>query len=474
MVWRVSIYILFLFYRISNGQIQLVSAVNETNAKKLLSEDVGGSIKTLKAKKPDDSSVLLPSQWALGPEGTPRWPNGEIKVYIDSDSYGQGIVARVLMILSKIQSYDSHLCPEITKLEEKPTGPVDGSWLHVTNPDRVRPCVHDAGVDDNGEIKVVLGYDCLKPREILHTLLHGLGFRDEIQHPQRDLFVRVMWENIQPAFRSMFRIQSVETNDAGLMEYDPMSVMHFHDRAFSLNGHPSIMPMLPGLRVEPSDELSHLDGLKIKRMFSHECKKRLVNTIIHQTCAQFDELRGEEVPNNGNGCPPVNGGGNSGNGGGAGGLIIPGNDVKVDKESGEYEGELHDDSDETGANDGVKGYIMPAKSDSEYDPWGGKSGVQQIPYKDGNKPVDKIMIPGNDVKVDDDADAQVADSGVADDNNKDVPVDDGDENEGVDETLGDTKPTKPGKKLKKLLGKKLHNNYNNIPQDEAIVVGYES
>ncbi|XP_063541590.1 astacin-like metalloendopeptidase [Cydia strobilella] len=391
MLWRVSVYILFLFYYTSNGQIELVPIGNASaNAKKMLSGDIEGPIKTLKAKRPDVSNLLLPSQWTLGPEGTPRWSNGGIKVYIDSDTYGEGIAGRVLDTLNKFQGHDGHLCPQIQRLKEKPTEPV-GSWLHVTNPDRVRPCVHDAGVDYNGEIKIVLGYDCLKPREILHTILHGLGFRDEVTHPQRDLFVRVMWENIQPAFRSMFRIQLVETNEEGFMECDPMSVMHFHDRAYSLNGHLTIMPMLPGLKVEPSDELSHLDKMKIKRMFSHECKKRLVDNVIHRTCARFDELKGEAIPNNGNGCPSVNGGGGDH-------IVIPGNDVKIegDNDQGAIGNDVSDDQTGVNLDVGDDNVIIPGNDVKEAD-----SGVS--------------VIPGNDVEIEGDDDQGAIGNDVSDD-----------------------------------------------------------
>ncbi|XP_063368746.1 uncharacterized protein LOC134657123 [Cydia amplana] len=432
----------------------------------MLSGDIEGSIKTLKAKRPDGSNLLLPSQWALGPEGTPQWPNGNIQVYIDSDSYGEGIAGRVLETLHKFHGHDGPLCPQIQVLKEKPTEPV-GSWLHVTNPDRVRPCVHDSGVADNGEIKIVLGYDCLRPREILHTILHGLGFRDEVTHPQRDLFVRVMWENIQPAFRSMFRIQSVETNDASLMEYDPLSVMHFHDRAYSLNGQPTIMPMLPGLQVEPSDELSHLDKMKIKRMFSHECKKRLIDNVIHRTCASFDELKGEVTPNNGNGCPPVNGNGDHG-------IVIPGNDVKLDDDDQDAIG--NDVSDQTGTNfevgDGDSGNVIIPGNDVNdgngipgNDVNGGNVVIpgndvnsgNSIPGNDVNG--GNVVIPGNDVKV---GDSGVSDNDAGDGNNVLV----GDANEAVSDFDMSLEP-----QTRKPVTTKLSNIYN-IPDDEAIVVGY--
>lgn len=45
---------------------------------------------------------------------------------------------------------------------------------------------------------LVLGYDCLTKKDLLHTLLHGVGLKDEVTHPHRDKYIRVQWNNIQP------------------------------------------------------------------------------------------------------------------------------------------------------------------------------------------------------------------------------------------------------------------------------------
>lgn len=45
---------------------------------------------------------------------------------------------------------------------------------------------------------LTLGYDCLKYRNILHSLLHAIGFKDEVTHPHRDKYIRVLWNNILP------------------------------------------------------------------------------------------------------------------------------------------------------------------------------------------------------------------------------------------------------------------------------------
>ncbi|CAK1590155.1 unnamed protein product [Parnassius mnemosyne] len=64
------------------------------------------------------------------------------------------------------------------------------------------------------------------------------------------------------------------------VEYDPMSVMHFHDRAYSVNGHATIVPLISGLSINPSEDLSLLDKMKLRIFFGHECKKRDAGNLL--------------------------------------------------------------------------------------------------------------------------------------------------------------------------------------------------
>ncbi|KPJ11613.1 Zinc metalloproteinase nas-15 [Papilio machaon] len=146
----------------------------------------------------------------------------------------------------------------------------NGSWLHISNPRLQRDCMHEPLYNGNGELVLVLGLDCLHEQQILHTLLHGVGFKDEVSHPQRDQYIRILWSNIHPAYQHLFKIRP-RAKMSSMIEYDPMSVMHFHDRAFSTNGQATIVPLIAGLVITPSDSLSQLDKMKLKLRFGHEC-----------------------------------------------------------------------------------------------------------------------------------------------------------------------------------------------------------
>ncbi|CAH4033856.1 unnamed protein product [Pieris brassicae] len=216
------------------------------------------------------------------------------------------------------------------------TKPLNVTWLHITNPQKKRECVHKTFQLDRQEITVVLGYDCLKESDILHALLHAIGLKDEVTHPYRDRYMRVLWNNIKPGkiqtqtsdkvegfnpftldtaishavdeiifnefyihslllaeeYRHLYQIQGLHSSKV-LTEYDPTSVMHFHDRAFSSNGQATIVPLISGLMIAPSDHLSQLDTMKLRLMFEHECNKRKVSEVIDSCKNVFhDKLTG--------------------------------------------------------------------------------------------------------------------------------------------------------------------------------------
>ncbi|CAF4800728.1 unnamed protein product [Pieris macdunnoughi] len=182
------------------------------------------------------------------------------------------------------------------KFNSAMTKPVNITWLHITNPQKKRECVHKTFELDRQEITVVLGYDCLKESDILHAILHAIGLKDEVTHPYRDRYMRVLWNNIRPEYRQLYQIQELHSSK-GLTEYDPTSVMHFHDRAFSSNGQATIVPLISGLMIAPSDHLSQLDTMKLRLMFEHECNKRKVSEVIDSCKNVFhDKLKGSVNP----------------------------------------------------------------------------------------------------------------------------------------------------------------------------------
>ncbi|XP_061545713.1 high choriolytic enzyme 1-like [Phycodurus eques] len=87
---------------------------------------------------------------------------------------------------------------------------------------------------------------CLYHGIIQHELNHALGFYHEQTRSDRDGYVRINWENIDPAMVHNFDKQ--DTNNLN-SPYDYASVMHYGRTAFSTNGRDTITP-IPDARVQ--------------------------------------------------------------------------------------------------------------------------------------------------------------------------------------------------------------------------------
>ena len=62
---------------------------------------------------------------------------------------------------------------------------------------------------------------------MLHQLGHIIGLYHEHTRPDRDQFVEILWENIEPGANSSFKINSPNEVNSWNIYYDYTSVMHF-------------------------------------------------------------------------------------------------------------------------------------------------------------------------------------------------------------------------------------------------------
>lgn len=45
---------------------------------------------------------------------------------------------------------------------------------------------------------IVFGYDCMSLGDIVHEIMHVLGFPHEHMRPDRDQYITILWDNIKP------------------------------------------------------------------------------------------------------------------------------------------------------------------------------------------------------------------------------------------------------------------------------------
>lgn len=85
----------------------------------------------------------------------------------------------------------------------------------------------------------------------------------------RDEFVHIAWENINPANTNNFALYGQERVTHFGVEYDYGSVMHYSANSFSINGQPTIIPLqnLGGTVMGQRTHMTEEDVLRIKRMY---------------------------------------------------------------------------------------------------------------------------------------------------------------------------------------------------------------
>ncbi|XP_055335945.1 zinc metalloproteinase nas-14-like [Paramacrobiotus metropolitanus] len=116
--------------------------------------------------------------------------------------------------------------------------------------------------------EIRLGSSCLKDGIILHELHHALGFYHEQNRPDRDEFVQVFSENIQPNMYELNYGILPHMPTHGL-QYDYESILHYAAWDFAKSrDKPAIIPKIrsPG-RMGQRKWLSALDVTKLQKAY---------------------------------------------------------------------------------------------------------------------------------------------------------------------------------------------------------------
>ncbi|KAH9512215.1 Dorsal-ventral patterning tolloid-like protein 1 [Bulinus truncatus] len=129
--------------------------------------------------------------------------------------------------------------------------PEDKNYLIFT----VRPCgcCSYVGNQGNGAQPVSIGKNCDKLGIVLHELGHAIGFWHEHTRPDRDKFVEILLDNVQPDKKTNFNAMNDSDVDSLDETYDFESIMHYSRNNFAKSPYlDTILPhRLPGSAVRP-------------------------------------------------------------------------------------------------------------------------------------------------------------------------------------------------------------------------------
>jgi hypothetical protein len=107
---------------------------------------------------------------------------------------------------------------------------------------------------------------CLKSKTVAHELIHALGFNHEQSRPDRDAWVTINVDNIEPRQRHNFAKSENEkfpTNSS----YDYNSIMHYAKNAFAIvKTNPTIVGKHG--EIKPGNNLSRIDVQEIRNLYN--------------------------------------------------------------------------------------------------------------------------------------------------------------------------------------------------------------
>ncbi|XP_040014828.1 uncharacterized protein LOC120807159 [Xiphias gladius] len=121
-----------------------------------------------------------------------------------------------------------------------------------------------------GSQQLSLGNGCVQNGIIQHELIHALGFWHEQSRTDRDIYVKIHYENIKTGQERNF--EQLETNNLNV-PYDYTSVMHYGPKDFSKNGGDTISSLTPTEKIGQRIGMSENDILKINKLYG--CKDYL-------------------------------------------------------------------------------------------------------------------------------------------------------------------------------------------------------
>uniref|UniRef100_A0A1I8A436 Metalloendopeptidase n=1 Tax=Steinernema glaseri TaxID=37863 RepID=A0A1I8A436_9BILA len=171
-----------------------------------------------------------------------------------------------------------------------------------------------------GQQNMSLAVDCLVDYIIWHEMLHVIGFEHEHQRPDRDSYISVLFDNVNPDQIGNFdKIPSNELEGYNRL-YDYKSIMHYDGMAFGMSEpvtgkrKVTMVPLQPGIELIDNMSLTELDIAKLNQigncsvrnrstetcrdkskscpsyMRKGLCKKSMYKSIMKQTCERTCNL----------------------------------------------------------------------------------------------------------------------------------------------------------------------------------------
>ncbi|XP_040895413.1 meprin A subunit beta [Toxotes jaculatrix] len=196
-----------------------------------------------------------------------RWPT-TIPYYLEDslDMNAKGV------ILKAFDQYRLKTCIDFTpwKGEENYISVFKGSG-----------CFSSVGNQHVGKQRLSIGKNCDRLGTVEHEFLHALGFWHEQSRADRDDYVNIMWDRIEPGKEHNFKTHDDTVSSALGVPYDYGSVMHYSKTSFNIGSEPTIVTKIPnfmdvigqrmGFSASDLTKLNHLYNCTKSSTFVDSC-----------------------------------------------------------------------------------------------------------------------------------------------------------------------------------------------------------
>ncbi|XP_055905855.1 hatching enzyme 1.2 [Eupeodes corollae] len=206
-----------------------------------------------------EGDILIPRQ--MGRNGlrsqSSRWPKGIVPFEIRGNFNAQ----QMALIERAITEFHSKTCIKFVPRMNEPdyisiVSGNSGCWSSVGR------------VGGKQEVNLQAPGCLTKPGTAMHELMHAVGFLHEQNRYERDDFVTILFQNIQPSAVSNFDKASADKTTGFGVPYDYGSVMHYSSNAFSTNRNPTIVAKRQGVQLGQREGFSALDVQKLNSMYN--------------------------------------------------------------------------------------------------------------------------------------------------------------------------------------------------------------
>ncbi|GBM24708.1 Astacin-like metalloprotease toxin 1 [Araneus ventricosus] len=175
------------------------------------------------------------------PRDSQRWPNGVVPYEVDPSLYD------IWELLHKAMRHiEEKSCIRFVQRKN------ERNYIRIF---KGNGCWSFWGLLNNGEQKVSIGGGCEYMGTIVHELFHALGFEHEHNRSDRDDYLTINWDNIEPQWYYAFKKLLPEQNRM-LTAFDYNSIMLYGEEAFTKKwGLKTMIPKngqyLPGNYAKP-------------------------------------------------------------------------------------------------------------------------------------------------------------------------------------------------------------------------------